>query len=115
MSPSIRSNTVARRRLSAAVFAALGDETRLSLIARLSDGQPCSISQLTKGFELTRQAVTKHLRALEGAGIVRSVRVGRESLFEFDPKPLKDVSDYLAGVAEQWDESLSRLKAFVER
>jgi DNA-binding transcriptional ArsR family regulator len=115
MSPTTRSNTVARRRLNAPVFAALGDETRLSLIARLSDGQPCSIAQLTAGFELTRQAVTKHLRVLEGVGIVRSVRVGRESLFEFDPKPLKEVSDYLDGVADQWDQSLTRLKAFVER
>ncbi len=115
MSPGIRSNTAARRRASAPVFAALGDETRLSLIAKLSEGPPCSIAQLTAGFELTRQAVTKHLRVLEDAGLVRSVRSGRESLFEFDPQLINEASDYLAGVGAQWDQALSRLKAFVER
>lgn len=115
MSPNIRSNNVATRRAQAPVFAALGDETRLALIARLSDGQPCSIVQLTEGFRLTRQAVTKHLRVLEGAGIVRSVRSGRESLFEFDPQPIREVKTYLDLVSTQWDEALSRLKVLVER
>ena len=111
-----------RGRLSAAavrdavpVFAALGDETRLFIIARLSDGRPCSIAQLTVGSELTRQAVTKHLRVLENARLVRSVREGRESRFELDPQPLEDAREYLAGVSEQWDQALDRLKAFVER
>ena len=75
------------------MFAALGDETRLSVLARLSDGEPQSISRLTAGTSLTRQAVTKHLRVLEGAGVVRSVRAGRESLFELEPKPLDDVRE----------------------
>jgi len=100
---------------AAAVFAALGDETRLLIIARLSDGRPCSIAQLTVGSELTRQAVTKHLRVLESARLVRSVREGRESRFELDPQPLEDAREYLAGVSEQWDQALDRLKAFVER
>jgi len=97
------------------VFAALGDETRLLLVARLCTGQPSSISQLTEGSKLTRQAITKHLRVLEGAGIVRSVRAGRESLFAFDPKPMEEVKSYLEQVSEQWDRVLGRLKAFVEK
>jgi DNA-binding transcriptional ArsR family regulator len=100
---------------AAAVFAALGDETRLFLIARLSDGRPCSIAQLTVGSELTRQAVTKHLRVLETARLVRSVREGRESRFELDPEPIASAREYLDGVSEQWDQALARLKAFVER
>lgn len=101
---------------TARVFAALGDETRLLLVARLCQvGQPHSISQLTEGSRLTRQAITKHLRVLEGAGIVHSVRTGRESLFEFDPEPVRGIREYLDDVSKQWDESLSRLKSLVER
>ena len=73
----------------ASVFAALGDETRLSVLARLCDGEPQSIARLTAGTELTRQAVTKHLRVLEGVGVVRSVRSGRESLFALEPAPME--------------------------
>jgi DNA-binding transcriptional ArsR family regulator len=96
------------------VFAALGDETRLSVLSRLSSGQPQSISRLTVGTQLTRQAVTKHLRVLESAGVVRSVRVGRESLFELEPRPLDDARKYLDRVSKQWDDALARLKSFVE-
>ncbi len=98
----------------APVFAALGDDTRLALVTRLSDGQRHSISQLTTGSRLTRQAITKHLRVLEGAGIVHGVRAGRESLFQFDPEPLHEVRQYLDLISEQWDEALARLKSFVE-
>ena len=104
----------ARRRAPAPVFAALGDRTRLLLVAKLSTGQPRSISQLTKGSRLTRQAITKHLHVLESAGIVHSVHTGRESLFEFDPQPFAEMRDYLAFVSGQWDQALARLKAFVE-
>ena len=99
----------------AAIFAALGDETRLSLIGTLSGGEPQSISRLAQGSQLTRQAITKHLRVLEGAGMVHSIRAGRESLFELRPKPLKDAQDYLARVSSQWDDALARLKSFVEK
>jgi DNA-binding transcriptional ArsR family regulator len=98
----------------APVFAALGDETRLALVSKLSDGQPHSISQLTKGSRLTRQAVTKHLRVLERTGMVRCDRLGRESRFELNPKPIEDIRQYLELVSKQWDQALSRLKAFVE-
>lgn len=104
----------ARRPAHAPVFAALGDETRLLLVAKLAQGEPRSISQLTAGSKLTRQAITKHLRVLEGVKIVHSVRTGRESLFEFDPKPIDNIKKYLDLVSEQWDQTLSRLKSFVE-
>jgi len=98
----------------ARVFAALGDETRLLLVRRLCGGEPRSISQLTLGSRLSRQAITKHLRVLERARIVRSVRAGRESLFQFSPEPLQELKDYLDFVSAQWDQALSRLKSFVE-
>jgi DNA-binding transcriptional ArsR family regulator len=110
-----RRNSVAKsRQPPAPIFAALGDETRLALIEKLSDGSPCSIAQLTEGTQLTRQAVTKHLRVLEGVRIVRSVRSGRESLFQLDPAPLRQVREYADVVSQQWDQALSRLKTFVE-
>jgi DNA-binding transcriptional ArsR family regulator len=109
-----RRSGAAAIRTSAAVFAALGDETRLALVDRLTSGEPQSIARLTEGTQLTRQAVTKHLRVLEGAGVVRSVRVGRESQFELEPKPIDDVRAYLDHVSGQWDRALARLKSFVE-
>ena len=114
MSPKLRSRSFAKRYTPAPVFAALGDETRLRLVARLCVGRPHSISQLTEGSNLTRQAITKHLRVLESAGIVRGVRAGRESLFEFDPKPIAGIRQYLDEVSRHWDQALARLKAFVE-
>jgi DNA-binding transcriptional ArsR family regulator len=99
----------------APVFAALGDRTRLALVIRLSAGEPHSISQLAEGSRLTRQAITKHLRVLEHAGIVRCARSGRESRFSFVPAPIDDARQYLDRVSEQWDQALSRLRAFIER
>ena len=104
----------ARRQPHASIFAALGDETRLALVAKLCRGRPRSISQLTAGSRLTRQAITKHLRVLERAEIVHSVRAGRESLFAFDPEPIEEMKKYLDFVSKQWDQALGRLKAFVE-
>jgi DNA-binding transcriptional ArsR family regulator len=118
MSQRSRSGRVARSRARAPVspvFAALGDETRLSLVVKLSGGRTHSISQLTEGSRLTRQAITKHLRVLESVGIVRCVRAGRESLYEFDPEPIAEIRQYLDVVSEQWDQALGRLKSFVEK
>lgn len=114
MSQRRGSGVATGRRTHARAFAALGDETRLSLVARLSGGQQHSISQLTEGSRLTRQAITKHLRVLETAGIVHGARKGRESLFELDQKPIKEITRYLERVSEQWDQALGRLKALVE-
>jgi len=101
-------------RAKAAVFAALGDETRLALLTRLSSGQQYSIAELTEGTKLTRQAVTKHLRVLERVRIVHGTRAGRESLFAFDPRPVIEMKEYLELVSQQWDVALARLKKFVE-
>jgi DNA-binding transcriptional ArsR family regulator len=99
----------------ATIFAALGDETRLSLVGKLASGSPQSISRLAEGSTLTRQAITKHLVVLEDAGVVRSVRVGRESLFEFKPEKLGELQSYLEQVSGQWDNVLANLKSFVEK
>jgi DNA-binding transcriptional ArsR family regulator len=103
------------RRVHAPVFAALGDETRLSLVAKLCEGPPQSIARLTEGTHLTRQAISKHLRVLQNAGIVECVRAGRESQYEFNPKPFQDVKSYLDDISGQWDDALARLKSLVER
>lgn len=114
MSPRVTSRGAARRQNRAPIFSALGDETRLALVAKLCGGRPYSISQLTEDSRLSRQAITKHLRVLERVGIVRSVHKGRESLFEFDPQPIEGIREYLDLVSQQWDQALARLKSFVE-
>lgn len=96
------------------MFAALGDETRLTVLAKLTGGEPQSIARLTVGTKLSRQAVTKHLRVLHDAGVVHSVRVGRESLFELETKPIEGARAFLEGVSAQWENALMRLKALVE-
>lgn len=114
MSRASVEGSAARRRQHAALFAALGDETRLSLVMTLAAGEPRSIAQLSGGARITRQAITKHLRILQHAGLVHNVRRGRESRFGFEPAPLRELEDYLRRVSEQWDQALARLKAFVE-
>ena len=100
---------------AAAMFAALGDPTRLAVLGRLARGEPESISRLTEGTRLTRQAMTKHLKVMERAGLLRQVKVGRESRFALDPAPLADLRAYLDMVSRQWDEALDRLRDFVEK
>ena len=98
----------------APVFAALGDRTRLSLLMKLSDGQMQSIARLSGDTKLTRQAVTKHLRVLESAGVVGSRRSGRENLYRLEPTPIAEMRNYLDDIYRQWSDTLGRLKAFVE-
>jgi DNA-binding transcriptional ArsR family regulator len=114
MSPSPAQGGAAARKASAALFAALGDPTRLGLLDRLSAGEAQSIARLTVGTRLTRQAITKHLRVLEDAGVVRATRVGRESRFVLDAKALDDAKCWLDRVSRHWDAALNRLKALVE-
>lgn len=97
------------------MFAALGDETRLALLARLSEGGPWSIARLTEGADVTRQAVTKHLQVLAGAGLVRDARRGRERVWELEPDKLEDARRALDEISRRWDEALQRLKDYVER
>jgi DNA-binding transcriptional ArsR family regulator len=100
---------------AAPVFAALGDETRLRLVARLCKGGPQSIAGLAAGSEVTRQAITKHLQVLGAAGLARSVREGRERVWELQPRRLEGVRRYLDSISKEWDDALDRLKTFVER
>ncbi len=102
-------------RTSAPIFAALGDETRLRLVAVLCAGGAVSIAQLTSGTEITRQAVTKHLQVLADAGLVHDVKVGRERLWEFEPTQLEEARRSLEVIAQQWDQALNKLKMAVER
>lgn len=107
-------SVAARARTGAPIFAALGDETRLRLVARLSEGGPLSIARLTEGEEMTRQAITKHLAVLAEAGLVVDVWRGRERLWQLEPTPLDTARGYLDLVSQRWDVSLARLKALVE-
>jgi DNA-binding transcriptional ArsR family regulator len=112
-----RSGAAGRRDLqgSAPLFAALGDETRLRLVVKLCTGGPSSITRLASGSDVTRQAVTKHLHVLAGAGLVRGRRSGRERVWEIEPLQLREARRYLSLISEQWDEALDRLRKAVER
>lgn len=101
-------------RQAAPMFAALGDPTRLSLVRRLSTDGPLSISRLSEGSGMTRQAITRHLHALGKVGLVRDTREGRERVFALDLKRLEVARQYLDHVSAQWDAAAARLKAFVE-
>ena len=101
-------------RETAPIFAALGDETRLRFVALLCAGGALSIAQLTAGTEITRQAVTKHLRVLADAGLVQDVKTGRERLWQFAPGQLEEARRSLDLIARQWDHALSKIKMAVE-
>jgi DNA-binding transcriptional ArsR family regulator len=111
-----RSRSAAAAKLgdAAPVFAALGDPTRLKLVGRLSAEGPLSIAQLSEDAGVTRQAVTKHLHSLSGAGLVRGSRSGRERIWELEPKRLERARRYLDEISREWDSAIARLKAFVE-
>ena len=100
---------------SALLFAALGDETRLRLVTRLCNEGPMSITTLAAGFDVTRQAITKHLRVMGAAGLVHSTRLGRESVWQLDMQRLDEARHYLELVSKQWGDALGRLRQFVEK
>jgi DNA-binding transcriptional ArsR family regulator len=114
MSSPPRSAAGARRPHPEPLFAALGNRTRLALVTSLAPGRARSIRELTGDSRLTRQAIAKHLRILERAGVVRATRRGRETRFRLDPEAIAAARGYLDVVAAQWQEALGRLKAFVE-
>ena len=113
---SSRSRAASATRLASAapLFAALGDVTRLEIVARLCTHGPQSITRLSAGSPITRQAITKHLHALAQAGVIRSQRDGRERIWQVHAKRLHDVSSYLTQISLHWDEALQRLRAAVE-
>jgi len=100
---------------AAPLFAALGDETRLRLIARLSAHGPASITGLSTRSEVTRQAITKHLTVLSRAGLVRDERRGRERIWQLEPRRLADAQEHLERISRLWDDALDRLASHVER
>ena len=99
---------------TAAVFAALGDPTRLALVERLSTENGLSIARLSAGAAVSRQAITKHLQVLAGAGLVHGSKHGREHVWELDPERLALAQQSLEQISRQWDEALGRLKRYVE-
>jgi DNA-binding transcriptional ArsR family regulator len=99
---------------AAPLFAALGDETRLALVNRLSVEGPQSITRLTTGSAITRQAITKHLQILAEAGLVHDSRRGRERIWTLDANQLDEARLYLDQIAQRWEEALERLRQFVE-
>lgn len=104
---------MARGSGAAAAFAALGDPVRLRLVARLSQGGPQCIAQLTAGAGVTRQALTKHLRALERAGLAQSRRRGRERVWRLRRERLRETERYLEQIAGQWERTLLRLRDYL--
>lgn len=109
-----RSAAAAHLADAAPVFAALGDARRLGLVTRLCDSGPLSIARLSAGSGVTRQAITKHLEALAGAGLVRDRRHGRERVWELEPRRLEKARLCLDAISAQWDEAIGRLKSYVE-
>lgn len=109
-----RATTASALEREAPVFAALGDATRLKLVALLCTGGALSIAQLTAATHLTRQGVTKHLQVLADAGLVRDVKSGRERLWRFEAARLAEAQRALDAIARQWDDALLRLRRFVE-
>jgi DNA-binding transcriptional ArsR family regulator len=107
-------SSAARVADAAPVFAALGDATRLGLVARLCVDGPLSITRLSEGADVTRQAISKHLHALSDAGLVRGTQRGRERIWELEPRRIENARRYLDQISAQWDAAIDRLRAFVE-
>ena len=103
---AIRSPRDLRR--AAPIFAALGDDVRLTLVGRLCTRGPLSTMQLAEGAGVTRQAVSKHLDVLAAAGVVRSARLGRERVWEVDSIPLLAARERLDAIAHDWGRALAR-------
>ena len=111
---SRRSGATASLARAAPLFAALGDETRLHLVAKLCAGGPLSIARLSEGTAITRQAITKHLRVLGEAGLVRDAPRGRERIWQLEPRRVEEARQWLDRLSARWDERLERLKTLVE-
>jgi DNA-binding transcriptional ArsR family regulator len=99
---------------AAPLFAGLGDATRLRIVAQLCGAGPMSIARLAEGTTVSRQAITKHLEVLEGVGLARGSRAGRERIWELQTKRLAEVQRYLDQISRQWDLAIGRLRALVE-
>lgn len=110
----VRAQTRFKSGTAAPIFAALGDDTRLKLVLRLSTRGPQSITHLSEGADVSRQAITKHLHLLAEAGLVHGKREGREQIWEIQPKRLSDAQRYLELISNRWDDAIERLRVMVE-
>lgn len=104
----------AREEAVAGVFFALGDGTRLSVLRKLGAGGSSSATALSDGAKVTRQAIVKHLRVLEGAGLVTHEKVGREVLYALEARRLDEARAFLDGISAGWDRAIERLRGLVE-
>jgi DNA-binding transcriptional ArsR family regulator len=112
--PSSTPEAGARARLAAPLFAALGDQTRLEILMRLSASGPESIARMSAKAAVSRQALTKHLRVLSDAGLIVGERHGREHIWRLQPRRFRDAHDHLEQISREWDDALERLRAFVD-
>ena len=110
-----RARSTAALRDAAPVFAALGEPTRLTLVARLCQEGPLSITRLSERSPVTRQAITKHLHTLAQAGVINGVRSGRERIWQIETKRLERARRCLDEISGQWDAAISRLQVFIEQ
>jgi len=99
---------------AAPIFAALGDPTRIHLVARLCADGPLATAQLGEGIGVTRQAIAKHLRVLADAGLVEASRRGRDQIWELRRVHLDEARRCLEHISSQWDAAIGRLRALVE-
>jgi len=98
-----------------AVFAALADPTRRSVLRAVAAGEACTATELAARLPISRQAVAKHLAQLERAQLVDARRAGRETRFEATPAPLGDAIAWMTQVGAQWDARLAALAEAVRR
>jgi DNA-binding transcriptional ArsR family regulator len=95
-----------------AVFGALADPTRRAILAKLTEGD-LTVNELTAPFAMTQPAISRHLKVLEGAGLITRTRRATARLSHLEARPLREATAWLAGYREYWDESFDRLDALL--
>lgn len=98
-----------------ATFAALADPTRRQVMSLLADRGSGTATEIARELPVSRQAVAKHLTALDTAGLVAGRREGRETRYRLTPQPLEQAVAWMASVGAEWDERLARLQGYVQR
>jgi len=94
-----------------AVWTALADPTRRAIVERLTRG-PTRVTDIAAPFEMSLNAVSKHIKVLEAAHLIRRTRQGREHTLELDPKPLREVAQWASDIERFWSDRLDRLEQF---
>ena len=96
------------------IFDALADGNRRRVVRLLAEQESATATELAQELPVTRQAIAKHLAALESAGLVQSRRAGRETRYRLTPQPLTEAMSWMASVGAQWDERLAALRAYLD-